>query len=157
MVNELGPVDSECSPMLGKVGPPVDHHSTHLPITRAAQHEREVEQGKLVAVADTLAKLKNVKSVQIYLQVGWGLAWVDTIVVWVWHARQGEQAKGSLMGKQVSEHGQPILQGQSEFGLQTPKVVLLHIVANNIVFTWPSRALCTSTRRPSTCSLFPAI
>ena len=33
------------SPVLGKVGPPVDHHPTHLLITRAAQHEREVEQG----------------------------------------------------------------------------------------------------------------
>ena len=78
-------------------------------------------------------------------------------MVWVWHPRQGEQAKCSLMGKQVSEHGQPILQPQSEFGLQTPTLVVLHIVANNIVFTWPSRALCTSTRRPSTCSLFPAV
>ena len=43
--------------MLGKVCPPVDHHPAHLPIARAAQREREVEQRQLVPVADTLVEL----------------------------------------------------------------------------------------------------
>ena len=47
----------KCSPLLGKVAPPVDHHPTHLPITGAGEGEREVEQGELVPVADTLGQL----------------------------------------------------------------------------------------------------
>ena len=47
------------SPMFGKVAPPVDHHPTHLAISRAAKCKREVEQCQLVTVAHTLASGEN--------------------------------------------------------------------------------------------------
>ena len=114
----------KCSPLLGKVAPPVDHRPTHLPITRAGEGEGEVEQCELVPVADTLVSSAMVIRVKWQFWNNWNMnlkkAWghiqpqerrikgiceYETIVVWVWDPCQGEQAKGSLMGKQVSEHG----------------------------------------------------